>query len=190
MANTNSVFGARLFNLPFGNEAGCMGTPYLVASGDSTAMFKGDFVKLTGESAIWTDGAYYPVITQAAAADIVVGFVVDFDVHPDFLTQNYRTASTFRLVYVMDDPEVQLEIQSTGTVVVGDIGQTANVIVGAGNTFTGLSGMQLDHSSLTDNLQLKIIRVSPRVGSELGAYTKLICKINTAKHAYRVSTGV
>ncbi len=190
MANLNTVFGARWLQSPWGGANGTMGTPYIVSSGDLTALFMGDFVTLTGESEIWTDGIYYPVVTQAAATGILAGFVNAFEPHPDFLTQNYRTASTKRLVYVIDNPLALFEIQSTGVVVAGDIGQTADIVVGAGNTVTGLSGMQLDHSSLTDSLQLKIVSVSRRVGAELGAYTKLICKINTNKDAYLVSTGV
>lgn len=188
MSNTNTVFGARLHNAPWSKDPS-VGT-YLVVATDATAMYVGDFVKLTGESAIWTDGVYYPVVTQAAAGDIVVGWVDSFEPHHDYLNQIYRTASTLRLAKVINDPNAFLEIQSTGTGAVGDIGQTANIIVASGNTFTGLSGMQLDHGSLTDNLQLKILYPSPRVGAELGAYTKFICKINTNKHAYSVSTGV
>ncbi len=186
MANTNTVFGARLFSLPSGGRV--IGTPYICPASDHTALYLGDFVKLTGESALWSDGVYYPVVTQAAATDTVVGWVTSMDVNPNYLNQLYRTADTLRLIYVMDDPWAELEIQSNGTFVAGDVGQTADIVVASGSIFTGLSGMQLDHNTLGDSKQLKILTVSPRVGSELGAYTKVICLIN--KHAKKVTTGV
>lgn len=189
MANQNTVFGARLQDLSW-TGGSVMRTPCIVSAGDAVALFKGDFVTLTGESEVWTDGRYYPVVTQTAAGGIMVGFVDDFEVHPDFLNLNYRFANTKRLVYLIDHPLALFEIQSTGTGASGDIGQTANIIVGSGNVITGLSGMQLDHGSLTDNLQLKIVGLSPRINSEFGAYTKFLCKINTNKDAYLVSTGV
>jgi hypothetical protein len=187
MANQNTVFGARYWTNPWGGIATGKVNPYVVIATDATAMFMGDFVKLTGDSDVGPDGVYYPTITQAAATDLLVGFVVGFQPHPDYLTQLYRTASTLRIVWVCDDPNAHFEIQSDGTGAKEDIGLNADIVVAAGSTNTGLSGMQLNHADLkTATAQLRIVRLSPN--SEFGAYTKFICFIN--EHAYKGTVGV
>jgi hypothetical protein len=189
MANTNTVFGARLFQSPYGGHV--FGRAYIVdGATDATAMFVGDFVKLTGESKIWNDGIYYPVVTQAAATNNVIGFVTGFEAHPDYLSQIYRTASTTRLVWVMDDPSAEFEIQQNGTSAAGDEFTTVDVVVAAGDTNSGLSGMQLNRASGGDSKQIKILRLSPRANSGYGTYTKFICKVNPVAHQMLISTGV
>jgi hypothetical protein len=112
--------------------------------------------------------------------------VVGFEPHPDYLNQLYRTASTTRIAYVIDNPYAIFEIQSDGTFVVGDVGTTASFAVGAGNTSTGLSGMYLNHADMGNDKNLRILSVSNVVGSEIGLYTKAQVLINL--HIYKSTT--
>jgi hypothetical protein len=191
MANTNTVFGARYLQDPWGGSASGKLKPYTVLASDTTPLFVGDFVKLVGGAALSNDqsGKDHPIVTQAAAGDIVVGWVEGFGVDPDNLTKIYRPASILQTAWVHVNPYAFLIIQSTGLGSAADIGKNADIVVAAGSTFTGLSGMQLDHASLsTVNGQLKIVDVDPDPLAEFGAYTKFVCMVN--EHAYKVISGV
>jgi len=189
MANTNTIFGLRLLNNGYGAPINAQTHPYTVAALDNVALFVGDLVKLTGECDLGDDGFYHPTITQAAATDEAIGVVVGFYVNPNSLNQIHRTASTLRTAIVCDDPLAYFSIQSTGVGAAADIGLCADVTVGAGNTITGLSGMQLDHAAMDATArQLKIVALSQEINAEFGAYTKFIVYIN--KHAHRSTTGV
>jgi hypothetical protein len=189
MANSNTVFGARLVDTLTAAALSGKINPYSVPATDATALYVGDFVKLTGESDVGEDNLYHPTVTQAAATDTIVGFVVGFGVNPSYLEQIHRTASTLRTAWVVDDPSVLFEIQSTGTGASADVGQNADIVVGAGSTTTGLSGMQLDHTTLGGgSAQLRIVRLSQTQNAEFGTYTKFVCFIN--EHAYKGTAGV
>jgi hypothetical protein len=84
MANADAPFGFRPINRD--------GSPYngatfraVFASGDGTATFIGDAVKLAGTS---IEG--YPTIAQAAAGDPVLGVVTAFEANPSSLGDQYR----------------------------------------------------------------------------------------------------
>jgi hypothetical protein len=189
MANTNTIFGARLIDTLTAAILSGKANPYSVPATDGTALYVGDFVKLTGECDVGEDGFYHPTVTQAAATDTLVGFVVGFGVNPSYLEQIHRTASTLRTAWVIDDPSVLFEIQSSGTVVPADVGLNADIVVASGSAVTGLSGMQLDHGDVkTATAQLRIVRLSQQSNAEFGAYTKLVCFIN--EHAYKGTVGV
>lgn len=191
MANVDSVFGARIAQVQRASGYSGKVNSYTIPASDGTALFFGDFVKLTGTSAQNEDGVYHPVVTQAAATETLVGVVVGFKVNADNLSRIYRPASTLRTVYVADDPYELFEIQasSDAAIVVGDIGQNADITVGSGSTVTGLSGMELDQTSLTAaTAQLRILRLMPGEDNEFGLHAKLLCMIN--EHQYKTTSGV
>ena len=151
---------------------------YVVPVTDSTAIFIGDCVTMSG--AFDADGT--PVVRQSNNSDVMVGVVVAFSGDPLSFIQ-YRQASTKRFVYVADDPYLLLEMQVNGALTTADAGKRGNVIVGAGDVTTGLSGMQIDFSSLaSDTGQIKIISVLEQVDNVLGTYAKVLCMI--ADHEY------
>ena len=82
MANINKVNGFRpvryLNSAPYVGAA----TKYFVGTGDSTALFVGDLVKLSGTNNT-TNGIRG--VTQAAAGDAVVGAVVGFGINVEDL---------------------------------------------------------------------------------------------------------
>jgi len=189
MANINTVFGARYLMDPFGGSASGKLLPFAVLAGDATALYVGDFVKLTG-TADFSENlklGYLPVVTQATATHVVLGVVEGFGEDPSNLEKIYRPANTARTVWVNVNYNAFFTIQSDGTCIAADIGQCADIVVGAGNTFTGLSGMQLNHASLSgSDGQLKIVGLAP--GSEFGLYTKLVVMMN--EQFYKQVAGV
>jgi hypothetical protein len=188
MANTNTVFGASYLMDPFGGSASGKLLPFVVPASDHTAIFIGDFVTLAGGSGLSEDLniGYLPTVKQSAATEVILGVVEGFGVDPANLEKIYRPADTHRTVWVNVNYNAFFVMQSAGTGAAADIGKVGDIVVGSGNTFTGLSGMQILHSDLgTTNGQIKIVGLAP--GSEFGLYTKFVVMINEA--AYKVVAG-
>lgn len=127
---------------------------------DSTAIFVGDLVVPAGSAD--TNGRLAvsrSTNTSAAAIGVVVGFAPD----PTDLNRpsQYRLASTARTVYVCVDPTVIYEVQADGTTAnaATAVGLNAPVVLGAGSTTTGISGMELgiDSATTVSTQPLKII---------------------------------
>jgi hypothetical protein len=185
MANVNSPYGLQwLGDLSAGLQGGAV-NEYIIPSSDSNNYFLGDPVKSTGTAT--TDGV--PTITAAAAGDTLRGVIVGFKPATQ-ASPVYGEASTTRTVYVVDAPYAQFLIQSNGTGVVGDMGANADITTStAGSTVTGVSGVQLDESSVTlSSAQLRILRKYPIVNNDMGANVKYVVMIN--EHELKSTSGV
>jgi len=196
MANTNKVNGFRpvryLNGAPWNGQA----NKYVIPAGNGTATFIGDLVKADATG----DDAGYQTVVQAAASNAVLGVIVGMEVTPGSLdTPQYRAASTRRVVWVADDPNLIFEAQEDGDtdpLETTDIGLNINVVVGAGSTVTGASGMQIDSDSAatTATLPLRLLGLVQRPDNENvlsaggQAYTRWEVKINN--HQLGSSTGV
>jgi hypothetical protein len=197
MANADTPFGLRPVRYLNGAPWNGQVSRYLLPSSDGTATFIGDLVKLAGDagaSGLMVDGvpAYgLPTIAQSAAADGGVGVVVGFEPIKTSLTTLHRAASTARIAYVVDDPNVVFEIQevSGGTALTSAaVGLNANVVVGTGSTTTGLSAMELNNATeaVTVSLDLKILRLVQREDNDYGEHAKWEVLINN--HYFRGGT--
>lgn len=150
-------------------------------STDSTAAFVGDLVKLTGTGG--TDGKT-PVVTQAAAGDAAVGVIISFK--PDFANESfdsiYRAASTSRKALVCFGTDVLYTIQEDsvgGALATTALGSNCDVVVGSGDTVTGVSGMELDSSEVTTSAaQLRIHKVYDTPKNALGTNATWVVSIN------------
>jgi hypothetical protein len=140
---------------------------------DGTVVMVGDAVVLSGDARGAT-GA--PTVTRATVAGnpiygIVVGFAFSgmgdvSNVPPvsDLNTPVFRRASTDRYVLVCTDPNVVYEVQYEGTsvaaaTITANVGLNGQLLLTAGNTTSGTSGMQLAVAGLatTATLPLKIV---------------------------------
>lgn len=163
---------------------------YSVPSGDATALYVGDFVKLAGTGQT-INGRVLQDVARAATGDVIVGVVVG--VKPD--TQDslrYRAASTTREVYVADNPDLIFEIQegSTGTpLTANDIGLNCNFVVAAGSTVTGLSGTQIDNTTeaTTNTLDLHLMNPVAREDNAIGLSCKWLVTINRHQYSNQVA---
>lgn len=193
MANTSVVRGFEPVEKFDGTPYNGKVHAYLLPASDATATFIGDLVKITGGAAVvtLTDSAFrgqaLPKVAQAAAsATTAVGVVVGFEVNKDNLNNLYRAASTQRVVYVCDDPNMVLSAQEDGDttpIAIANATKNIDIVVGSGDTTTGLSGMQLDSSTVatTDTLPVKLLRMIPVVNNDVSggvAYTKWYCMLN------------
>ncbi len=188
MTNANYVFGARVIRSLHGNQVGFHN--YVVDSNDGTALYMGDLVKVTGTSMQNEYGQYLPIVTQAAAGNAVIGVVVGFLPSRLYENQIYRTASTLRTAIVADDQDLIFEMQDNGTGVVADVESNTDVVVASGSTYTGMSGMQLNGSTVgTENTKvIRILRLLEKPDNALGLYNKYECMFNL--HQRRITTGV
>ena len=165
---------------------------YAVADDDTTAIFVGDLVKLAGtageagEEIYGMDVEGMPEVTQSAAGDKSVGVVVGFLANQDNLTTKHRAASTARVALVSDDPDTIYEVQevSGGTALTSTaVGNNANVVVGAGNATTGVSGMELDNATEanTAGLNLQILSLSKKPDNNMGEHAKWLVMVNDSE---------
>lgn len=188
---------------------------YIVPAGDSTALFVGDLVKMetSGDSATGL-----PTVTQATATGAVVGAVIGFEpVTTTFDSGSstghgavsldvplYRAASTRRIVLVADDPNLLFyaEEDQAGTPLTAAMVQSnADIIVAAGSTLTGASGMQIDSSTQTTTatLPLRIMSLlqqennniyTSALNSSSTIYRKTLWVVKINNHQLASGTGV
>jgi hypothetical protein len=130
---------------------------FAVLAADSTALFVGDVVKLSGTA----DANGVAAINRLTAnTELPLGVIVGF--LPDYtnlaVPSQFRTASTARYALVTVDPTILYEVQASGTTVVADVGLNAGITYTAGSTSTGQSAMVLDGATkaTTATLPLKI----------------------------------
>ncbi len=147
----------------------------------AASAFVGDVVKLTGTGSV--DGKYEQV-EVAAAGDANIGAIVE--ILPSFedegsLTQMYKPASTERLAKVCFGSEVLYEVQEDSdgaALATTDIGSDIDLIAGAGNTITGISGQQIDSSTAGSGTQFRIRHIARREDNELGDFCRWIVTVN------------
>ena len=192
MANVSYVNGFSPVETFDGTKYNGKVKPYIVGTGDNTALFIGDLVNCAGGVAVVTiqsdlKGFALPICAQSAATTTTAaGVIVGFEPNRDNLGLMYRLASTQRVVYVCDDPMMILEAQEDGAatpIPLTSGSYNINIIVAAGNTITGQSGMQLDSYTAATNatFPIRLIRPVPVVNNDNAgslAYTKWRCMIN------------
>src|SRR3990167_4208264 len=186
MANVDAAYGLAL------HEDNSQSSLILcvIPSGNGTATFVNDAVKLADLASIRINGGQYalPVI-QAAATDPIFGVIQGFQQHTVAssmdLGRRHRPASTS--MYCMVKPAHPLDVyriqadDDTETLGLGSLGSNADLIVGSGSTTTGLSAMELDSNTAaaTAGLQLKIVGFVDRPSNTPGtAQQDVLVSIN------------
>lgn len=176
MANVDSPFGMKPVRYVSGAPYNGAANRYFVPAGDGAALFLGSPVKLTGTAT--SRGVAH--VTAAAAGDTLTGVVVGVEpVTADSTV--YREASTARYVLVADDPDLLFEVQEDsvgGALAAADVGLNADLIIGAGNTNTGISGVEIDSSSkVSTTAQVRIIGLADREDNEIGTNANWLVRI-------------
>ena len=190
MANIDAPFGMRPVRHLNGSPYNGATERYFISADDGTALFVGDLVKFEGDC----DANGVPRVIRAEASNPkVLGVIVSFEPTND-LALKHRVASTARYCNVVTSPDVVFEIQedSAGnSVEATEMSMNADVIYTvAGSTVSGRSGMELDSTSAntTAELQLRILRLMPRVDNAIGNYAVWEVLIN--EHEFKQTTGV
>lgn len=190
MANADTPFGLRPVAMLSSGAYTGGARVYSVAAGDATAIFIGDLVTLAGTSQT-INGVVYSDVVQSATGDVFTGVVVG--VLPDVATSTtYRVASTQRLLLVNDDPNAVFEIQevSGGTpLAANDVGLNANIVVAAGSTVTGYSGIELNNATeaTTNTLDVKIVGFVNRPDNAVGEHAKWLVRLNRHRFVNQIA---
>jgi len=206
MANENRPFGLKPLRYKGGGPYNGAVNPYYIQSDYATALFIGDPVVKTGTAntaEVNVPGAgkfgigVLPSINKTAAGDVdgntkrITGVIVGFSPLPTDLSKNYNPASTARVAYVCDDPDVIFEIQADGAVPAASMGLNAVLIyTQSGSTTTGLSGAELDTTSdvpaADASNQLIILRASNREDNDT---TLTRAKVEVMINCHTEATG-
>lgn len=204
MPNTDTPFGLRPVQHRNGAPYTGASKPYYIPAAYATALFVGDPVVVTGAvntAAVSAPGAgsfpvgALPVVALATVgANPVTGVIVGFASRQESLI--YNAASTERVAFVTDDPDLMYEIQSDGVWTPASVGLNAAMIYTvAGSAITGRSGVQLDSGTTTApattaGLQLKVRGFVNREDNDMAATkSKLLVQINNSTNA-NASAGI
>jgi len=156
MANLDAPAGAK----PFCHLSGGMirASEYKIASGTSSDIFTGDFVKLLSTGYIDVASAGNRILGVFAGVKYTAsdGEVVYKKYFP---TGTTTLGSADVTAYVYDDPNITYRIQSAGSADFTDIGNLADHVAGSGSTTTGQSGHEISGTTGTGTAGLRILRL-------------------------------
>lgn len=160
MANVDSPFGMKPVRYKSGAPYNGAVNPMWIDGDYGTALFVGDpVIKVAGgsnDTAVSVPGAglfnigTLPSVEKATAGDAnkITGVIVGFSALPSDLTKQYNPASTERVAWVADDPNLVFEIQADGAIPAANMGFNADLVyTHSGSTYTGLSGAELNSAT-------------------------------------------
>ncbi len=171
---------------------------YMISADDSQVTNVGDLVILSDNAALVDPtGGVYPAVERAASAtsSAIVGAVVGFE--PDYSNLNtgtVRTASTRRVVFVADSPDLIFAVPQDGTggvVAAASVGLNCSLVIGSGAaTAPYASTMMVDSSEVdttaTDPVQIVGVVTSPDNDvTSTSRPAELLVRINT--HAFNAA---
>lgn len=188
MANVDKAFGMRpLGNLSASGSQKQYG--YEIADNQAGAIYQGDLVTIYDGYVVQFDPSSHTaavgVFNGCNYIDPTTGKPTWKNYYPGSvnITQGKIVAD------VIDDPNQLFIIQNDGTSAAANYGKNADVVVGTGSTTTGVSGMELDTSTIANTaaLNLKIVGLWDVPNNAVGANAVVVVKIN--EHLYG-SAGV
>ena len=166
------------------------GSPYnggtircVILGADTTSTFVGDAVNLGGSSDAL---GKYPSIVQHAAGGVVFGVISSFESEKTNLALQYALGSqtTDRYALVVPALDNLFEIQDDGvgdTFVATDVGQAVDIVVGAGSTTTGMSGMELNTDNMGTGDTCMIMGITDAPDNEIGANVRIRVRFNESE---------
>jgi hypothetical protein len=205
MANVDMRFGLKPVAYKSGASYNGAVRPYLIPAGYGTALYIGDPVTRTGTAnaaAVKVPGGgsfaigTLPEINKTTAGDSSTdaerqtGAIVGFSPLPGNLNVNYNPASTERVAYVADDPDIVFEIQADGAIPAASMGLNAIFIyTHPGSTVTGLSGAELDTTGTAPaadaSYQMRILRAVNREDNDTTLiHAKVLVVLNNHTEAH------
>ena len=170
-----------------------------IASGETTAIFFGDAVKLAS-------GYITREVADAAMAPVGIFMgctYTDPSSNQKVFKQYYPGAITASDIqaYVVDDYDVLFKVAVVSSaadttpitisgVTQAAVGFNAALVNNAGSTVTGDSAVGISSTTATTNtLPVRIVDVVPDTRNSLGSYTEVIVKWNFGMHAYQRAEG-
>ena len=164
---------------------------YKIANAYGTAIFYGDFVKLVSTGTVEKDTG----TTTMTPIGVFVGVsYTDPNTNQKTFSQYFpaSTAADDISAYVMDDPNLLMQMQGDATLAQTTLGNNVAVVQTAGSTSIGRSKNAVDSSTAatTNTLPLRIVEFVDGPDSTVGdSFTDVIVKFN-AGHLMDNTTGI
>ena len=190
MATTAAPYGLRPVRLIGGQVFAGSTRQIKIASGYAANIFYGDAVKLVAAGTVEKDtgtNAMTPVgiFLGCSYTDATMGFI----------QRQYwptGTVASDAVAYVLDDPDVEIQVQADASVAQTALGSNFALVQGTGSTVTGNSAVSLDASTsaTTNTLPVRLVGFVDGPNSTVGdTYTDCLVKWNVG-HQYTNTTGV
>ncbi len=161
MANINAPFGFKPV-LTDGKQSRV--TRYLKTAG--AAIFPGDCVQLVAAGTVSVAGVTGTILGVAA---------------------EYKAAADAGEIAVYDDPSATFVAQMS-TFALADVGLNAPIVATTGDTLLLNSKQSINATGadVTATIQIKLLGLAPEPDNEVGAFAKVLCKINN--HVFSAGT--
>jgi hypothetical protein len=189
MANVDKAFGLR----PLGNLSATGAQKqygYEIADNQSGAIYQGDLVTLSGGYVVKYDSSLHTAALGVFNGCSYIDPTSGKPTWKNFYPGSVNITAGVITAEVVDDPNQLFLIQADEDVVQADIGLNANIAYTAGSSTTGVSGTELDSSTIanTATLVLKVVGFyNTPENIRATNHVDVVVKINT--HLYG-STGV
>jgi len=188
MANVDKAFGLRpLGNLSASGSQKQYG--YEIADNQAGAIFQGDLVTLKDGYILQFNPASHTAAVGVFNGCNYIDPTTGKPTWKNYYPGGVNITQGKIIADVIDDPNQLFIIQNDGTSAAANYGKNADIVVGTGNTTTGVSANELDTSSIatTAALNLKIVGLWDTPNNSVGANAVVVVKIN--EHLYG-SAGV
>jgi hypothetical protein len=158
MANVDKAFGLR----PLGNLSATGAQKqyaYEINDNQSGAIYQGDLVTLSAGYVVKYDSTLHTVALGVFNGVQYVDPTSGKPTFKNFYPGSVNITTGVISASVVDDPNQLFLIQADEDVVQADVGLNANIAYTAGSTTTGVSGTELDSSTIanTSTLVLKVV---------------------------------
>jgi len=196
-------FGLRPYNFGSGGRSSGGFTEYAIADAETDNMFTGGLA-LQEAAGYVTALALTP--TGASSVLSTVGVFAGFryiDATGTPVWSNWyqgNAGNTEAYAYVYDDPTQLFIVQSDGATAQADVGLNTNLVsstgtataINQGNTNSGLSTIDFDHSALatTATLSVRLVGIPKDGTNEYSTTPLVVVEFNPAVHQRLRSTGL
>ena len=201
MASTAAPYGFKPVNLVGGQPYAGSTRQIKIASGYASNLFNGQIVSIVaaGTVELVTTNGDNSTPFPAGTIGVFVGCsYTDPNTKQKLFAQYWPTGTVASdaVAYVVDDPDVLLQVQADGSMAQATLGSNAHLAAvqssSTGSTTTGNSNTALDATvNTTSGFAFRVVDFVDAPGSAVGdAYTDVLVKFNPDAHSYLNKTGV
>jgi hypothetical protein len=201
MASTAAPYGFKPVNLVGGQPYAGSTRQIKIASGYASNLFNGQIVSIVaaGTVELVTTNGDNSTPFPAGTIGVFVGCsYTDPNTKQKLFAQYWPTGTVASdaVAYVVDDPDVLLQVQADGSMAQATLGSNAHLAAvqstSTGSTVTGNSNTALDATvNTTSGFAFRVVDFVESPDSTVGdAYTDVLVKFNPDAHSYLNKTGI
>ena len=201
MASTAAPYGFKPVNLVGGQPYAGSTRLIKIASGYGSNLYNGQIVSIVaaGTVELVTTNGDNSTPFPAGTIGVFVGCsYTDPNTKQKLFAQYWPsgTVASDAVAYVVDDPDVLLQVQADGSMAQATLGSNAHLAAvqstSTGSTVTGNSNTALDATvNTTSGFAFRVVDFVDAPGSAVGdAYTDVLVKFNPDAHSYLNKTGI